>query len=190
MTIPLGRVLFALIGAWGAGLVWFCADALQPSPPPANAGGIVVLTGDSARVETALALLDQGRATLLLVSGAGPRVSLNELAHRQGRDPAALSGKVTLGRTAVSTWGNGAEFAAWAAQHQITSAIVVTSFYHMRRGLLELHRAAPNIRLQPVKVPAQPHLGDGNLRKLVDDYNKYLLAIIGLSRFSPGHRAA
>ena len=97
---------------------------------------------------------------------------------------------VPVGRDAVSTWGNAAEFAVWAARNRIGSAIVVTSFYHMRRALLEIGRAAPGVKLAAVKVPADPRLGAGEMRKLIDDYDKYLLALIGLSRFSPGHRAA
>jgi len=193
MMMPsLGRVLLICALGWCAGLVWFVADALQPSAPPPSADGIVVLTGDADRMEAALALLAQGRGRLLLISGAGPRFDFTEL-QRRDQTSAALQGRVTVGRDAVSTWGNAAEFAAWAEQNHIGSAIVVTSFYHMRRALLEIGRAAPQVKLIEVKVPASPQLaaglGAGNLRKLVDDYDKYLLALIGLSRFSPGHRA-
>lgn len=189
------RGLVLAVMTWGAGLVWFVADALTPSaPPPAAADGIVVLTGDADRVNTALELLDQGHGRRLLISGAGPGVSLAGLARRNGYDPARLSPKVTLGRQAISTWGNGDEFAAWAAQNHLRSALVVTSFYHMRRALLEISRAAPGVQLFAVKVPAAPALDltrdPSEIRKLFEDYNKYLAALIGLSRFSPGHRSA
>ena len=189
------RVRWLLLGAafgvaaWSGGLAWFAIDALRPTATPPAADGIVVLTGDALRVQAALRLLAEGCCRLLLVSGAGPGASLEAFAHPAGLDAAQFAGRVTLGREAVSTWGNGDEFAAWAGQHAIRTALVVTSFYHMRRALLELNRAAPKVRLIAVKVPADPHLGRAAIRKLVDDYDKYLLALIGLSRFSPGHRA-
>ena len=191
----MGRVLLIAVIAWCGGLVWFANDALQPSAPAVKADGIVVLTGDADRVETALGLLRQGRGRLLLISGAGPRYGLDVLARRYRRDQAALASsglaaRVTVGRDAVSTWGNAAEFAAWAEKNHVGSAIVVTSYYHMRRALLEIGRAAPGVRLAAVKVPAQPRFAAADARKLIDDYDKYLLALIGLSRFSPGHRAA
>ena len=193
--ISLGRLLLIAAAAWCGGLAWFIGDAVQPSPPPPQADGIVVLTGDADRVETALSLLAQGRGRLLLISGAGPRYGFDELARRYQRDQAALAlGKlqtrVTLGRDAVSTWGNAAEFAAWAGRDHISSAIVVTSYYHMRRALLEIGRTAPEVKLSAVKVPASPRIEPDDWRKLIEDYNKYLLALLGLSRFSPGHRAA
>ena len=183
----LGRVLLVVAAVWACGLVLFAADALRPSPPPPAADAIIVLTGDADRVDTGLALLAQNRAPLLLISGAGPRLSLAELARRHLIAAATLEDKITLGRDAFSTWGNGAEFAAWADAHRLGSVLVVTSYYHMRRALLELHRAAPAVRLIAVKVPAAPHPGPHDARKLVSDYNKYLFAIFGLSRFSPGH---
>lgn len=173
------------LALWAAGLVWFSADALRPDGTKGSADGIVVLTGDGGRIETALNLLRQGRGRLLLISGAGPHVRLAALiSHDSAVDPE----RITLGRAAISTFGNGQEFAAWAHRNRISSALVVTSFYHMRRALLELNRAAPDVTLLPVKVPAHPLLAKTGVRKLFDDYNKYLLALIGLSRFSPGHR--
>jgi len=191
----LGRVLLIVAIAWCGGFAWFAHDALQPSPPAPQSDGIVVLTGDADRVETALGLLRQGRGRVLLISGAGPRYGLDVLARRYRRDQAALaasglSARVTVGRDAVSTWGNAAEFANWAQTNHINSAIVVTSYYHMRRALLEIGRAAPGVLLSAVKVPTPPRIEPGDARKLIEDYDKYLLALIGLSRFSPGHRAA
>ena len=69
MIPSLGRLLLVVAAIWCAGLAWFVADALQPSDAPGRADGIVVLTGDAERVETALALLDNGRGRLLLISG-------------------------------------------------------------------------------------------------------------------------
>jgi uncharacterized SAM-binding protein YcdF (DUF218 family) len=184
----LGRVLWLLAVVWVGGLFCFTIDALRPSETStASADAIIVLTGDADRVDTGLGLLAQNRAPRLLISGAGPRLSLAELARRHNVGLAWLTAHVTLGREAISTWGNGSEFAAWAAAQHIDSALVVTSYYHMRRGLMELHRAAPNVRLIEFKVPASPHFQLRDLRKLINDYNKYLLAAIGLSRFSPGH---
>jgi uncharacterized SAM-binding protein YcdF (DUF218 family) len=186
----MGRLVLWAVVAWLAGLAWFTLDALRGSSPRGAGDGIVALTGDADRVETGLALLRQGHGRILLISGAGPRFSLAELARRSGDDEAWLAARVTLGRQAVSTRGNGVEFADWAARNQIGSAVVVTSYYHMRRAMLELSRAAPGVRLIPRKVPLRPWLRVRDARKVIDDYDKYLLALMGLSRFSPGHASA
>ena len=65
---PAGRWL---VLAWAGGFAWFLHAARVTAEPPAHADGIVALTGGAERVETALNLLAEGRARLLLVSGVG-----------------------------------------------------------------------------------------------------------------------
>ena len=62
----------------------------RPQPPPdPRADGIVVLTGDTARIDGALALLAEGRAERLLISGVNPTVGRETIAetgrHRSSR---------------------------------------------------------------------------------------------------------
>lgn len=183
----------AILLAWGAGFLWFLRIAAHASAPPAEADGIVALTGGAERIETALHLLAEGRARLLLVSGVARGTDLPDLARRAGLDPAPLASRVTLGRQAISTRGNGSETAAWARAHGMRSLIVVTAAYHMPRALTEIARALPDVILYPVAVlpPALRGARDADaMRLLASEYNKWLAAEVGLSFLSRGHQGA
>jgi uncharacterized SAM-binding protein YcdF (DUF218 family) len=190
-----GGVLLAACLAWGAGFGWFLHQATQATAPPVLADGIVALTGGADRIETALHLLAQGRARVLLLSGIGGRAEFAELAHRAGLDPTPWATQVTLGRKATSTRGNAAETATWVRENGIHSLIVVTAGYHMPRAITELARAIPGVTLHPVAVvpPAMQGpagLRDGGmLRLMAEEYTKWLVARVGLSVFGPAHDA-
>ena len=179
--------------AWGFGFALFLHEATQPSEPPAQADGIVALTGGADRIETALRLLAEGRARALLVSGTGGGAELAELARRAGLDPAPWESRVTLGRKATSTRGNAAETAEWARENGIRSLMVVTAAYHMPRALTELGRMLPGVALYPVAVIPPPINGAavlldaGMLRLMAEEYTKWLVARLGLSALGPRH---
>ena len=178
----------ALLGcsaAWGFGFAWFEHAAHQPGTAlPDVADGIVVLTGGADRIETALTLLADGRAPLLLVSGVARGADLPELARRVRLDPARIAGQVTLGRTATTTVGNGAETARWAATHGLRRLIVVTAGYHMPRALLELSRGLPDAELYPAPV-VPPALRGGTdpatARMLANEYDKLIAVRLHLA---------
>lgn len=172
----------ALALASAGGFAWFLHAAWVTAEPPAQADGIVALTGGAERVETALRLLAEGRARVLLVSGVGGAADFAILAHRAGVD-AGLRAAVTLGRSAASTHGNAAETADWARANGLRSLIVVTAGYHMPRALAELSRALPGLTLYPVAVlpPAMREPGLTALRLLAGEYTKWLATEAGLS---------
>ncbi|MBV8199230.1 MAG: YdcF family protein [Acidobacteria bacterium] len=173
--------------AWALGLAWFIHDANRHAEPPPRADGIVVFTGGAERVEAALHLLQEGRSERLLVSGIGGGADLAEIARLAGVDPAALAGRVKLGRAAHTTRGNADETAAWARANGVRSLIVVTAGYHMQRALTELARALPEVEFYPVTVmpPAMQGPGGlrdaGTLRLMVEEYTKWLAATLGLT---------
>jgi len=179
--------LAAIVAGLGAGFGWFSVQARWPAPVPALADGIVVFTGGAGRVELALRLLAEGHADRLLVSGTG-RGELADLLAAAGLRPELAArvapGQVALGRFARSTRGNARETAEWVALHGIRSLIVVTSGYHMRRALIELHRTLP-AAVVLLAAPLVPHLRDGQdevpLRLLAAEYAKWLGAMAGLS---------
>ena len=117
--------------------------------PPPHTDGIVALTGGAGRVELALHLLADGQADKLLLSGIGGGSDLATLGRLAGIDTARFADRITLGRYAASTRGNGVETAAWAEQNRIRTLIVVTAAYHMPRALAELRQALPDVRLYP-----------------------------------------
>ena len=140
---PFRRLLLALAGAVVVGLaVGFVAfaDMVAKAAPPADphADGIVVLTGDTARIDAALALLAEGRAERLLISGVNPTVSRDTIAALVGAElRPALDCCVDIDH-ARDTIENASSTGAWAADQAFSSLIVVTSGYHMPRSLAEL----------------------------------------------------
>ncbi len=183
--------------AWCGGFVWFVRDSLRPAPLPTHADGIVALTGGADRIATALQLLQQNRAQMLLISGVGPATGFDRLFQGTGISPATLTGRITIGREATDTLGNADEAADWARAHALHSLIVVTASYHMRRALTEIGRTLPEAQLFPAPVlpPAlRGAAGLPTLRLLAGEYTKFLAATLGLTRLQhprppPGREA-
>lgn len=174
--------------AWGGGFAVFDMAARRRSKAAPDADGIVALTGGAERVDRALALLSEGRAPLLLISGVGRGADLGELEHRV-RLSAEQASRVTLGRVATSTVGNAEETAGWARAHGVQRLIVVTAGYHMPRALLEIGRALPGVALYPVAVQP-PALRGGTematMRMLANEYDKYLAVLMHMTRKAEG----
>ncbi len=178
----LTRLATLLVVALGIGFAVFVA-AVHGSPAEVPAAdGIVALTGGAERVETAMRLLDEGKAKMLLVSGVAPGAGLHDLARRVGLEPAQLAPRVTLGRSATTTLGNAEEAAEWVHDHDFHSLIVVTAAYHMPRAMLEMRRAMPDITLYPLAVQPQAMLRTSEARLLVGEYAKLIAAWLGVSR--------
>ncbi|CAP57240.1 conserved hypothetical protein [Gluconacetobacter diazotrophicus PA1 5] len=189
-----GLLAFGLL--WGAGFAWFFRDALRPPAMPPIADGIVALTGGQGRIEASLRLLAQGRGRQLLISGVAPHATTGSVASRLqpqgGGDgiPAALWRHVTLGRHATSTIGNADETAEWAHANAIHSLIVVTAGYHIRRATMEIRRTVPGIVLYPypIQPPAlQAPLRVASVRLMATEYDKWIMASLGLTRDMDGY---
>jgi uncharacterized SAM-binding protein YcdF (DUF218 family) len=181
-----------VVGAvgWSAGLVWFVQSTRRSfEPPPRHTDGIVALTGGAGRVELALRLLADGRADRLLLSGIGGGSELNTLGRLAGIETAPLAGRITVGRYAASTRGNGVETAAWAEQNRIGSLIVVTAAYHMPRALAELRQDLPDVQLYPLPVGSAGERGAAekgvSLRQEAAEYTKFLLTASGIAVWFP-----
>lgn len=181
----------ALVGL-GAGFAWFVlAAAAPPREPIVPTAGIAVLTGGAERLETGLRLLRDGHAERLLVSGAHRDVTLEDLARLGGVPPAAVAGRVVLGRDATSTRGNALEIAAWTRAEGLRSVRVVTAGYHMQRALIELRREVGAVQLVPHPV-VPPRLRTTHAllewrtwSLLGGEYLKLLAAAMGLAAAVP-----
>jgi uncharacterized SAM-binding protein YcdF (DUF218 family) len=179
MTFLLG----ALLLLWLGGFAWFFGSSLRVSldrTSPTYA--IVVLTGGRMRLETGLQLLAAGKAGKLFVSGVNPSVDRETLLRALGAAAKREACCIVLGHAADNTLGNARETAVWMQQEGYRSLRLVTSWYHMRRSLLEFGWAMPRVRV--VAHPVFPRDSDPDDWRdwlsaaplVVVEYNKYVLA--------------
>lgn len=170
--------LYAFVG-WALGFGWFWSqlpgqDGVSLSQETADA--IVVLTGDSGRIEAGISLLASGRGKRLLISGVHPDVRAEALYGLSGEAERLLKCCIDLGRDAENTVGNAREAAAWASARGFQSLLVITSDYHTPRSMVLLRRAMPDLTLSALPVPT-----NATLEALVTEYNKYLFTLVRIS---------
>jgi uncharacterized SAM-binding protein YcdF (DUF218 family) len=171
-----------LLVACLAGFVWF-ATAPSAEVHSGHTDAIVVLTGGSQRLNSGIALLREGKGRKLLVSGVNHHVDLGDLLRGSGDGLEWASCCVVLGYRAADTLGNAGETAQWMRQQGFHSLRLVTSWYHIRRSLLEFDRAMPEIEIVPHPVFADPVAQEHwwmrreTAALLVNEYGKYLAAL-------------
>jgi uncharacterized SAM-binding protein YcdF (DUF218 family) len=174
-----------LAGAWLAGLIVFAADIPDRLiDATSHTDAIVVLTGGSERLDTGVALLRQGMAEKLFVSGVHSGVDVTELLHLSRQKPDPLECCVVIGHAADSTWGNAIETAEWMRSQGYHSLRLVTGNYHMRRSLSEFRHALPTavIIANPVFPDAVKRdrwwLWPGTAHLIIGEYMKFLLGLL------------
>jgi len=144
----LGSYAITLLMVWLAGLaVFIVSSVLVRVDTESPTDAVVVLTGGRLRLETGLALLDQGKAKKLFISGVNPRVDRDLLLRLLGARPEREACCIVLGREADNTIGNAKETAGWMHEEGYRSLRLVTSWYHMRRSLVEFGRAMPRVTI-------------------------------------------
>ena len=176
--IVLGATLFG----WVLGLVMFVDGLPQAADAPDPADGIVALTGGGGdRLRAGIELLQAQRGARLLISGVNPTAPLPDIVALSNGDQATFECCVDLGRLAADTPGNAAEIAVWAAEHDYSTLIVVTSDFHMPRSLIEIRRRLPDATLVPFPVSSDRTRKEGWWRRpvavriLAIEYSKYLV---------------
>jgi uncharacterized SAM-binding protein YcdF (DUF218 family) len=147
-----------------------------------QAEAVIALTGGVDRIADALEHLDAGRANRLLITGVHAGTSAQKIAELQPAAKKHLACCIDIGHKALNTVGNADEAARWMEGHRFTSALVVTSSYHMPRTMLELGRRMPNVRLHPAPVVSDrlkvSRLWDdpGLVKILALEYGKFIVA--------------
>ena len=186
----LRRAVALVVLLWALGFLAFAV--LLPMPEEAaRTDGVVVLTGGEGRIDRALTVLRSHRAAKMLVAGVDPEVRANEFAAQYHVERALMRCCVTLGYQSVDTRSNASETAHWVegmgvegmgvegtgvASGKISSVLLVTSDWHMRRAAFELRRTLPpQVALIEDGVPTSP-----SLRTLFLEYNKYVARRISL----------
>lgn len=156
---------------------------LAANRDPMRADGIVVLTGGHNRLETASALMKNGKASRLLVSGVNTDLGREELQGALNLDKALFDCCVDIDYVALDTVGNAEQGHEWAKRNGYTSLIVVTNDYHMPRSLVEMHRINDQLEIIPHSVINPPEPGETIGRKLdrhrvlTQEYAKYILSL-------------
>lgn len=173
-----------LLAVWGYGLLAF-VDRISETADNADSRteAIVILTGGSERLSSAIELLNQGKAEKLFISGVGKGASLETMLILSGPLPdniAQLVDNIHLGYEAENTRGNAEETAKWMKENHYDSLRLVTANYHTPRSVLEFRKYMPDVKL--VVHPVFPeHVildkwwqSDGSKKLLISEYNKYL----------------
>ncbi|MHA7820986.1 MAG: YdcF family protein [Erythrobacter sp.] len=166
-------ILATLVLVWALGFLAFAVWLPQPAGEKTT-DAVIVPTGGPGRIAQGLAVLDEGLATRILVTGVDPEVTPEEFAAEFEVDEAVMHCCVTLGFRAVDTRSNATETAAWVEQNQITSLRLVTTDWHMRRAAGEIGRALPSsVEMVRDAVPSEPSLGS-----LFLEYHKLIASFV------------
>ena len=184
-SVARALVFFAALTAaiLAFGFVIFATSVMRdPLGGTETADGIVVLTGGDNRIVEGAKLLAEGRGKRLLISGVNRRTTREDVQRISGLDYKAFTCCVDLGYDALDTVGNADETRTWANSNNYKKLIVVTSSYHMPRGLAELSLAMPDKKLVPHAVTPRSFPEGGwwlhvaTTRVLLSEYLKYLPA--------------
>ncbi len=134
---PLAIALPLWLIGFGVFLLYVFSFQLEQ---PASADAIVVWTGGESRIQQGLELLQQQKAPRLFISGVNksvqPQMFLGDISDE-------MRAKINLGYLATTTEQNADETADWIYKNGIKSVLLVTSFYHMPRSLVEFRHALP-----------------------------------------------
>ncbi|MEN3972586.1 YdcF family protein [Sphingomicrobium sp. XHP0235] len=171
------RLFFFVVGLYALGFALFSVDLGEPAPADAaETPAMVVLTGESGRIEQALQRLGEGKAERLLISGADPAVRAEDLVEVVGGTERLYDCCVTIGSDSVDTRSNAVEAKAWLAENEFDAVRLVTSDWHMRRATFEFREElGEDFPIIFDAVPTSP-----GLMTLFGEYNKYVLRRIGL----------
>ena len=124
-----------------------------------QADAIIVLTGSKYRIEGGFELLLEEKAPRLLISGVTEGVTFDEIIDARemetiDKDAIRNHCCIELDYVADTTETNASESANWIRDNNIQSIILVTSYAHMPRALLQFIQALPEtvtIQTYPVR---------------------------------------
>ncbi|MFL0357611.1 YdcF family protein [Erythrobacter sp. GH1-10] len=151
------RAISAVVLVWALGFLWFAVALPQPADEGLLTEAVVVPTGGEGRISQGLAVLDEGLAERMMVSGVDREVKPAEFAAQFDVDEATLECCITLGFAAVDTRSNAAEIAQWVEDNGVKSLRLVTTDWHMRRAASELSRTLPDdVSVIRDAVPSSP----------------------------------
>lgn len=129
-----------------------------------GAEGIVVLTGDRARIPRAFELLKRRKGEWLVISGAGRGITLTEVVNQQGDSANSIHElweRIILESRSSSTVENALESAEIIRNKHPERVLLVTNDYHMPRAATIFRNVLPNQTILEFPVSSGlmgPHL--------------------------------
>jgi uncharacterized SAM-binding protein YcdF (DUF218 family) len=175
--------LFALT-LWGIGLIGFLNLILfQETSADLKADAIIILTGGTGRIGKGFELLKKEKAHRAFISGVASPVQLEELL-KIYRCSSELGEKIELDKTAVDTQSNARQTSYWIKYYGYKTIILVTSYYHIPRSVIEFQRFSQDIKIIPYPIfPAQFSLltllkRPSEWKTIIEEYHKYCIAKI------------
>ncbi len=165
------RALSLLVLLYAMCFALFAVTLGRPAPASSMTEAVVVITGGKGRIEEGFDRLARHRAQRMLIAGADPAVTKDDLAKRLSGSRKLLDCCVDLGSESVDTRSNADEAKRWLDAHGYRSVLLVTSDWHMRRAGYEFRsQLGRRVEVVPDAVRTEP-----NLMTLFGEYNKYLL---------------
>lgn len=171
----LSYLFYIFLSCWIVGFVIFClyTVSLQYTIKK-NADAVVVMTGSGERIYPALALLKEKKAKRLFISGVNKKVSKDTLF---GDESAEILDKISLGYDAETTYQNAAEIQEWVSRYGVKTIFLVSSFYHLPRGILELEYKVPSLDIVPYPIFSVKKVKKNYLQQawlLLIEYHKFV----------------
>ena len=164
------RLTALLLLLYALGFALFSVTLGHPAKTE-KTDAIIVLTGGAGRIERGIAVMKRGEAKRMLVAGADPSVTRDDLIRRLDGDARLVHCCVDLGSESVDTRSNAEEALRWIDRHHYRSVRLITSDWHMHRAAYEFrHQLKTRITLVPDALPTRPRF-----ITLFGEYNKYVL---------------
>jgi len=182
-------VLVAYALVFHTNLLWWAAAPLKVSAAPAPADAIIVFAGGvgesgkagggaEERVEQAVQLYKAGLSRHLVLS-SGYVYSFREadVMRMVAIDQGVPADAIVLEQRSTNTHENVAFVHEILREHGWTSALLVSSSYHMRRALFVWHKTAPDITVIPAPPPRSQfydHTRGASLEQIGGILHEYL----------------
>ncbi len=139
------------VSVWLIMFLLFCLVTISLKYIPLQkTDAVIVLTGGKDhRIQAGVKLLELKWADRLFISGVNQDVKVQDILGSKEQD---LYNLIHLGYMAQNTHTNALEINQWTQDHNVKSIILVTSFYHMPRSLLEMKGIKSNIKIIPHSI--------------------------------------
>lgn len=116
-----------------------------------EAEAIVVLTGGQGRAEEGLSLLRKGAAKLLILSGVHEDADIDSIF--MFKISPSERGGIILEKGSRSTYENAVEVKKLLEEKNISSIVLITSAYHMKRADYIFRKVLPpSVRIEPYSI--------------------------------------